>query len=120
MNKKFVMYGFVLALLGVFAYFAYAAYLGGQWTVLSCTETDSGIDYTNFGTNTGIAIINGTQVPFNVTDYCISNTTIGEYVCGSTYGQQYANVSALFVEDCTAVAINATANATSCVAGRCI
>ena len=120
MNKKFVLYGFALLLVGVFAYFVYAATLLGQWDVVSCNETDTGLDYLNFGINTGIAIINGSQVPFNVTDYCISNTTIGEFVCGSSYGPQYANISALFSEDCTMVPLNATLNATACVAGRCV
>lgn len=120
MNKKFIVSGVALALLGVLAYFAYAYVFLGQWDVISCTETDAGIDYLNFGNNVGVALINGTQVPFNVTDYCISNSTIGEFVCGSSYGPQYANMSALVSEDCSMVPINATANATSCVAGRCV
>ncbi len=120
MNKKFIMYGFVVALLGTLAYFVYAATLVEQWTVSSCNETDSGLDYLNFGVNTGVAIINGSSVPFNVTDFCYSNTTVGEFVCGSSYGPQYANLSALFSEDCTAVSLNATINATACLNGRCV
>ena len=120
MNKKLIMSSVVVALLGAFAYFVYAATLVDQWTVTICNETDAGIDYLNFGVNTGVAIINGSSVPFNVTDFCYSNVTIGEFVCGSTYGSQYANMSALFSEDCTTVPINGTTNATSCVAGRCI
>lgn len=102
------------------AYFVYVATLLNQWTVTSCNETDAGIDYLNFGINMGVAIINGTSVSFNVTDYCISNTSIGEFVRGSTYGFQYANMSALFQEDCTIVSINGTVNATMCANGRCV
>ncbi len=120
MNKKILFYGVVLALVGCLAYFVYAATLVNQWNVSSCNETDAGIDYLNFGVNNGVAIINGSFVPFNVSDFCYSNVTIGEFVCGSSYGPQYSNMSALFSEDCRTVPINATTNATSCVAGRCI
>ncbi len=120
MNKKILLYGFVLGLVGVFAYFVYAATLVDQWTVSSCNETDTGLNYLNFGVNTGVAIINGSSVPFNVSDFCYSNVTIGEFVCGSSYGSQYANMSALFAEDCRLVVINSTTNATSCVLGRCV
>ncbi len=120
MNKKILFYGFALALVGVLSYFVYAATLVGQWNVSSCNETDSGLNYLNFGNNIGVAIINGTSVPFNVSDFCYSNVTIGEFVCGSSYGPQYANISALFAEDCRLVSINSTTNATSCVLGRCV
>ncbi len=119
MNKKLFLYGFGLMLLSVFAYYVYAATLIGQWEVISCNETDAGLDYPNIGTNWG-NLNDANQTFFNVTDYCISNITIGEFVCGSSYGPQYANISALFSEDCTLVPLNATANATMCINGRCV
>lgn len=118
-EKKFILGVFLIVLLGVLAYFVYAATLVQQWNVLSCNETDAGFDYLVQGTNFGY--LNDTNSTFfNVSDYCISNTTLGEFVCGSTYGPQYANLAALYSEDCTQVPLNSTNNATICLNGRCV
>ncbi len=104
------------------AYLVYAATLIQTFNVLDCAETDGGFNYVLQGTYTGH--LNDTnQTPFNVTDFCIDNATVGEYVCGSTFGPQYNNTAALFSENCTALCVNnqSVANCTgSCSMGACV
>ena len=69
----------------------------------SCSDTDSGANYTVQGTVSGYYYDN----EYNYTDYCVSNATLMEYLCS---GDKSANS----IYDCT------TNGTTSCYDGACI
>lgn len=117
MDKKLIFALFIL--IGVGTYFVVGATILQSGEVISCNETDAGLDYLNFGTNW--AVLNDTnQTLVSASDFCFDNWTIGEYACGSSIGPQYANLAALVSENCSVVPINGTMNAATCSLGRCI
>tara|TARA_Y100000310_G_scaffold335338_2_gene417134 strand:- start:44115 stop:44480 length:366 start_codon:yes stop_codon:yes gene_type:complete len=83
----------------------------------NCVETDAGLDFFSAGSISGSFQAPGMNATNNVTftDVCASNTTVFEFVCGSSVSNNYRGLAALVWEDC-----NATGNATSCWNGRCI
>jgi hypothetical protein len=122
-NKRLLYSLWAVALLSIAGYFVYAATILVTVEVTSCTETDGGLNYVTLGQMWGDMIVNSstnqTQF-FNVTDYCITNFSVGEYACGSSIDPAFAGIAGLVEEDCNLVPLNGTTNATMCFQGRCI
>lgn len=81
----------------------------------NCVETDGALDYAHAGNITG-SFSGGNSTFYNVTfsDNCASNTSIIEFLCGSSVAPQYSNLAAAVLEDCTSL------NYSGCFSGRCM
>ncbi len=81
----------------------------------NCFETDGALDYAHAGNITG-SFSGGNSTFYNATfsDSCVSNTSVIEFLCGSSVAPQYNNLAAAVMEDCTAL------NFSGCMNGRCL
>lgn len=93
MDKKIILASiFSLVILSAFVY---AAILIGEREVLTCSDSDGGIDFGTFGNVSGITLGGS---PYSRTDFCLNSNTAREYACAS-------NATGVFVqlwsENCT-------------------
>ena len=119
MNKLFLSLIVVCSvLLGVFVF---AQTIVGKFIVNtnSCYESDSGLDYKNYGIVNGSfwwPINNQTNGTFvgAFSDVCLNNITLLEGVCGSSISSAYSGVAGAVYVDC-----NVPNSAFGCVNGVC-
>jgi len=84
----------------------------------NCVETDFGLDFRTAGSITGKFQGSFGTVQGTYHDFCVSNTDIYEFVCGtslSNSSNKYAGLAAIVWEDCTTLGGSGV-----CRNGRCV